>query len=161
METCVPASTINVSCVWCHWRFPLRWLTDLDLYVFFEFTIFQISMFSYDLSMNTWVPASTINVLCFWISWAFPYTLAYRFGFRCLFWIHDVSQIYLSYEFAMKTWVPASAIIVSCVWFHRRFPLLWLTDLDLYVCFDPTNFLKPIGWSRWCCEMCDGSLSHL
>ena len=43
----IPDSIVNVSCFWCHMRFPLLWLTDFDLYVFFEFTIFQKSIVSY------------------------------------------------------------------------------------------------------------------
>ena len=38
---------------------------------------------------------------------------------------------------------------------------VWLTDLNLYVFFESTISIKPSGWFRFCCEICDGSLSHL
>ena len=43
--------------------------------------------------------------------------------------------------------------------FHKRFPLLWFTDQDLYIYFEPVV----CQWCRMCrdsfCENCDGSLS--
>lgn len=39
-----------------------------------------------------------------------------------------------------STWVPTSNVNMSCFWFHVRLPLLWLTEMELYMFVEPTRF---------------------
>ena len=90
-------STFNVSCFWFHIRFPLLWITVLDLYVRFESTCFPnliLSIHLFHQFLWTWDFPLHLRCVAFLISYAFPSTLAYRFGFVCLLWTYDLFQIY-------------------------------------------------------------------
>ena len=150
-------SAFNVSCFWCHVRFPLLWLTVLDLYVFvgptfFSNLIFVYSCFHYVLW--TWNFSPHLQRVVFLISCAFPSTLAYSFGFVCLFWLKIFQKSFVSYECLMKTWVPASTINVFFLFGFIGVSLYVGLQISICMSFLYSRFLKNrcvvliVSWKR-------------
>ena len=143
--------------------FPFIWLINLDFDVFFYFTMSHKSVVLWISNESVSSPSpSTCRVfdficgflyvgLPFWIR---MYVLKLRFS-QISFCPLTVSTNSYEHEISYSTFN------VSCFCYHRRFPLRWRKDLDLYVFFEPTVFLKSNGWYRFCCEICDGFPSNL
>ena len=98
--------------------------------------------YSYTRSFKLRVPTLTIKVSCFFdfigVSLYFSLSIwicMYLLNLRCF------SNIFF-HAFLHEHAGSYSTLNVSCFWFHWPFPLLWLTNLELYVFFEPTIFLK-------------------
>ena len=213
-------STFNVSCFWFHTPFPLLWFTDLDVYVFFESTLFsnlslsirfpsipmnmrfptppsmccvfdflcvslyfglqiwicmsflnrrfsQISCCPFICSINSYeheISHSTFNVLCLLCCMCISLYFGLQIWICMSFFNRRFSQISCCpFIFSINVYeheMSHSTFNVLCFWFHMCVPRLWLTDLDLYVCFESMICFKSIGWFRFGCEIRDGSLSN-